>query len=202
MNKKKKLLILCPLRVAKGLIWYIRKECKVFFGRLPAYTDSPWTEIDEQIDEHTDKQTDAETDRQTDRQTDRYESGWKCCIVYMSYKNINYKLQCFKSETRVKLLCIYIIYIHILKKIDEYCKIFIHMYIHFVSKQHFDEQTCRPTDSRCIFSVLLRWDIMLLKCELMLLKCQINTNANKNGFLLSAKCKEMVLKYSYLVPII
>ena len=40
---------------------------------------------------------------------------------------------------------------------------------------------------------------MLLKCELMLLKGQINTNTNKNGFLLPTK---KVLKYSYLVSII
>ena len=43
--------------------------------------------------------------------------------------------------------------------------------------------------SRCIFSVY--WD------ELMLLKCQINSNTNKNGFLLHTKCLEGVLKYSY-----
>ena len=36
----------------------------------------------------------------------------------------------------------------------------------------------------------------------MLLKCQINTNMNKNGFLLSTKCLERVLKYSYLISII
>ena len=33
--------------------------------------------------------------------------------------------------------------------------------------------------------------------KLMLLKCQINTNTNKNGFLLSTKCLEGVLEYSY-----
>ena len=38
--------------------------------------------------------------------------------------------------------------------------------------------------------------------ELMLLKCQINTNTKKKGFLLSTKCLERVLKYSYLVSII
>ena len=36
----------------------------------------------------------------------------------------------------------------------------------------------------------------------MLLKCHINTNTDKNGFLLSTKYYEMVLKYSYLVSII
>ena len=39
--------------------------------------------------------------------------------------------------------------------------------------------------------------------ELMLVKCQINTNnTNKNEFLLSIKCVERVLKYSYLLSII
>ena len=35
-------------------------------------------------------------------------------------------------------------------------------------------------------------ELMLLKCELMLLKFQINTNTNKNGFLLPTKCLEGV----------
>ena len=38
--------------------------------------------------------------------------------------------------------------------------------------------------------------------ELMLLKCKINTKTNKNGFLLSTKCLERTLKYSYLDSII
>ena len=47
------------------------------------------------------------------------------------------------------------------------------------------------------------WDeLMLLKCEVMLLKCQINTKTSRNGFLISTKCLERVLKYSYLVSII
>ena len=47
------------------------------------------------------------------------------------------------------------------------------------------------------------WDeLMLLKCDRMLLKCLINTNTNKNRFLLSTKCLERVLKYSYLVSTI
>ena len=47
------------------------------------------------------------------------------------------------------------------------------------------------------------WDELIpLKCELMILKCQINTNTNKNGFLLPTKCLEGVLKYSYLGSII
>ena len=45
-------------------------------------------------------------------------------------------------------------------------------------------------------------ELMLLKYELMLLKSQINTNTNKNAFLLPTKCLEWVLKYSYLVSII
>ena len=36
----------------------------------------------------------------------------------------------------------------------------------------------------------------------MLLISQINTNTNKNRFLLPTKCLEWVLKYSYLVSII
>ena len=36
----------------------------------------------------------------------------------------------------------------------------------------------------------------------MLLKCQINTNTNKNGFLLPTKCLEGVLNNSRLVSII
>jgi len=43
---------------------------------------------------------------------------------------------------------------------------------------------------------------MLLKCELMLFKCRINTDTNRNGFLLPARCLEGVLKYSYLVSIV
>ena len=40
--------------------------------------------------------------------------------------------------------------------------------------------------------MLLKRELMLLKCELMLLKFQINTNTNKNGFLLPTKCLEGV----------
>ena len=36
----------------------------------------------------------------------------------------------------------------------------------------------------------------------MLLECQTNTNTNKNGFMLSTKCLERVLKFSYRVSII
>ena len=53
-----------------------------------------------------------------------------------------------------------------------------------------------------VSSQCYRDEIMLLKCKLMLLECQINTNTDKNGFLLSTKCLERVLKYSYLVSII
>ena len=49
--------------------------------------------------------------------------------------------------------------------------------------------------SRRIFSVLLR-RANAIKCELMLSKCQINTNTNKNGFLLPTNCLEGVWKYS------
>ena len=43
------------------------------------------------------------------------------------------------------------------------------------------------------------WDVLiLLKCELMLLECQINTNTDKNGFLLSIKCIEvLILSFNY-----
>ena len=50
--------------------------------------------------------------------------------------------------------------------------------------------------------MLIKCELMLLKRELMLLKSQINTNTNKNGFLLPTKCLEGVLKQSYLVSII
>ena len=40
-------------------------------------------------------------------------------------------------------------------------------------------------------------ELMLLKCKLMLLKCQINTNTNKNGFLLSTKGSGKGIENSY-----
>ena len=36
----------------------------------------------------------------------------------------------------------------------------------------------------------------------MILKCQVNTDTNKNRYLLSTICLERVMKYSYLVSII
>ena len=42
----------------------------------------------------------------------------------------------------------------------------------------------------------------LYKCELMLLKCQINTNTNKNGFLLHTKWRGieiLILSFNYSI---
>ena len=61
-----------------------------------------------------------------------------------------------------------------------------------VSIRHFwklDYHRAVSASSQCY-----RDELMLLKWELMLLKWQINTNTNKNGFLLPTKCLERVLK--------
>ena len=47
--------------------------------------------------------------------------------------------------------------------------------------------------------MLLKCELMLLKCDVMLLKCQINTNTNKNRFLLPTKCLDGVLKIEILI---
>ena len=77
----------------------------------------------------------------------------------------------------------------------------------------FISLTTEKINNQCTFIIIIHisagassqcyWDeLMLLKWELILLKCQINTNRNKNGFLLPSKCLEGALKYSYLDSII
>ena len=73
-----------------------------------------------------------------------------------------------------------------------------HVFPHFNKNLLLDKtSTTAGASSQCY-----RDELILLKCELMLLKCQINTNTNRNGFLLPTKCLKGVLKYSYLVSII
>ena len=80
------------------------------------------------------------------------------------------------------------------RTLEETTTCFIEKVLSVYNHKGFREQLCRTLAA--VAASLCYWE------RLMLLKCQINTNTNKNGFLLPTKCLEWVLKYSFLVSII
>ena len=119
---------------------------------------------------------------------------WNNIFIYVS---ISHFVQIFTWVSRIYYLNYPLKYYITLRQSRVSLEIYVFVFsiLQLINTYWFLVHHCAAgTSSQCY------WDeLMLLKCELMLLKGQINTNTNKNGFLLPTK---KVLKYSYLVSII